>query len=198
MPTAQDSVTFLREFLRAPARIGAVAPSSRRLAAAATATIPERGHPVVVELGPGTGSFTEAIQSRLGTRGRHIAIELNPSLAELLARRHPVVEVVAGDAAHLPELLADRGVGRVDVVVSGLPWAAFPISAQHALLHAIGSVMDSGGSFTTFAYVLARWTPPGRRFRRLLAGSFEEVIVGRTVAANLPPACVYHARRPRI
>jgi phosphatidylethanolamine/phosphatidyl-N-methylethanolamine N-methyltransferase len=35
------------------------------------------------------------------------------------------MEVVYGDARVLDELLADHGVGLVDVVVSGLPWSLF-------------------------------------------------------------------------
>ena len=75
---AKESALFLRQFLRSPITTGAIAPSSRYLAAAVTAPIPERGDPVVVELGPGTGSFTAEIQRRLGGRGRHIAVEINP------------------------------------------------------------------------------------------------------------------------
>ena len=72
-----DTALFLGQFLRSPGTIGAVAPSSRRLAAAVCAPIPERGEPIVIELGPGTGAFTAEIQQRLGGRGHHLAVELN-------------------------------------------------------------------------------------------------------------------------
>jgi len=192
-----NTETFLREFLRDPSRTGAVAPSSRRLATAITAPIPERGDPVVVELGPGTGAFTEMIQSRLTGRGRHLAIELNPTLAELLTARHPSVEVVTGDATATDRLLTARGVPAADVVISGLPWVAFPKDVQVATLDAVHSSLHPAGAFTTFGYVLTRQTPAARRFRQLLHERFEEVVTGRTVLANLPPAFVYHARRPR-
>ncbi|WFE30153.1 methyltransferase domain-containing protein [Solwaraspora sp. WMMD791] len=192
-----DTGTFLREFLRAPTRIGAVAPSSRRLAEAITAPIPERGAPVVVELGPGTGAFTGVIQDRLGGRGRHLAVELSPTLADLLADRHPQVEVITGDAAQCRSLVTARGVTAADVVVSGLPWVSFPRDLQLAALDSVCDVLTPDGAFTTFAYVLTAQTPPARRFRQLLRDRFEEVVMGRTVLANLPPAFVYHARRPR-
>ncbi|MFY1636660.1 class I SAM-dependent methyltransferase [Solwaraspora sp. WMMB335] len=195
--TRGDTGAFLREFFRSPTRVGAVAPSSRRLAAAITAPIPERGEPVVVELGPGTGAFTKVIQDRLGGRGRHLAIELSPALAGLLASRHPGVEVLTGNAADCRSLVAERGVRAVDVVVSGLPWASFPQELQRGALGAVCEVLEPDGAFTTFAYVLAAQTPPARRFRQLLRDRFEEVVMGRTVLGNLPPAFVYHARRPR-
>jgi phospholipid N-methyltransferase len=177
--------------------IGAIAPSSRRLANAIAVPIPEDGDPVVVELGPGTGSFTAEIQRRLGGRGRHLAVEINPSLATHLSSRHPEVELIVDDAARLPDLLAARRAGQADVIISGLPWAAFGAGTQDALLNGVLSALKPGGAFTMFAYVHARRLPPAVRIRKALLRSFEEVVLGRTVWRNLPPAFVYHARRPR-
>lgn len=189
---------FLREFLRSPARTGAIAPSSRRLGEAIVAPIPESGDPIVVELGPGTGAFTTVIQEKLAGRGRHLAIELNPALATMIAERHPGVDVINGNAADLPQLLAERGIDHVDVVISGLPWASFPLSAQQSILEAVHAALAPTGAFTTFAYTMAAWTPAARRFRGMLERTFEEVVLGRTVTANLPPAFVYYARRSRV
>jgi phosphatidylethanolamine/phosphatidyl-N-methylethanolamine N-methyltransferase len=58
--------------------------------------IPESGEPVVVELGAGTGACTGVIQHRLGGRGHHIAVAINPTFAELLATRYRHVEVICG------------------------------------------------------------------------------------------------------
>ncbi len=188
---------FFGQFLRAPATVGAFAPSSRRLARSVCAPVPERGEPTVVELGPGTGSFTAEIQRRLDGRGNHLAVELNGPMADALADRFPSVDVVHGDAAHLTRLLAERGLGRADVVVSGLPWAAFPADLQLLLLSAVCAAMCPAGAFTTFSYVHAIPLGSARRFRALLAERFEEVVPSRTVWRNAPPAFVFHARRPR-
>ncbi|MEV0383514.1 SAM-dependent methyltransferase [Nonomuraea sp. NPDC050643] len=194
---SNDTAVFLGQFLRSPGKIGAVAPSSRKLAAAVCAPIPERGEPVVVELGPGTGSFTAEIQQRLGGRGHHLAVELNEPLARLLIERFPAVDVAHADAAKLEELLGQRGLGQADVVVSGLPWAAFPGGLQRDLMSAVTSAMSVGAAFTTFSYIHAIPLSSARRFRALLAERFEEVVQGRTVWRNTPPAFVFHARRPR-
>ncbi|WP_091607811.1 class I SAM-dependent methyltransferase [Micromonospora mirobrigensis] len=191
-----DSSTFLKQFARHPRTVGAVAPSGAGLAADITAAVPRTGEPVVVELGPGTGVFTGAVQRRLAGRGHHLALEINPRFAARVARRYPAVEVLLADAATLGDLLADRGHARADVVISGLPWAAFGADRQRRVLGAVADALGAGGAFTTFAYRHARWTPPARRFRRLLDETFDEVTTGRTVWANLPPALVYHCRRP--
>jgi phosphatidylethanolamine/phosphatidyl-N-methylethanolamine N-methyltransferase len=194
---SNDTALFLGQFLRAPAVIGAVAPSSRRLASAVCSPIPERGEPTVVELGPGTGPFTAEIQERLAGRGHHLAVEVNERLAMLLAARFPSVDVAHADAAQLSDLLRGRGLPQADAVVSGLPWAAFPRELQSELLAALTSAMNPGAAFTTFSYIHAIPLSSARRFRALLAERFEEVIPGRTVWRNAPPAFVFHARRPR-
>jgi phospholipid N-methyltransferase len=167
------------------------------LAAQALAPLPDTGEPVVVELGPGTGAFTDAIQERLGGRGYHLAVEVDPAFAAVLHRRHPRVDVAIADAAQLPELLAIRGVPAADVVVSGLPWAAFAPQRSARVLAAVASAMTAWAALTTFAYAHTRWAPPARRLHTELARTFEELVLGRTVWANLPPAFMYHARRPR-
>ncbi|MFG1705659.1 class I SAM-dependent methyltransferase [Nonomuraea sp. M3C6] len=155
-------MSFLLEFVRAPMTVGAVAPSSPALARAATAAVPRTGSPAVVELGPGTGAFTGAIQRRLAGRGRHIAVEINPRFVQQLAALHPAVDIVNTDAADLAAVLAQRGLSQTDVVVSGLPWAAFTENHQRDVLSAVVAALPPHGVFTTFAYVHTRWAPPAR------------------------------------
>ncbi|PZG44749.1 SAM-dependent methyltransferase [Spongiactinospora gelatinilytica] len=193
----RDAALFLTQFMRSPALVGAVAPSSQALARSVTAPVPETGEPVVVELGPGTGPFTAEIQQRLGGRGHHLAVEINEPMARRLIGRYPGVDVAIADAAALPALLAERGLGQADVIISGLPWAAFSRKLQLRLLSAVLKSMTPEAAFTTFAYVHALPLSTARRFRRLLCDTFEEVVPGRTVWGNLPPAFVYTARRPR-
>jgi phosphatidylethanolamine/phosphatidyl-N-methylethanolamine N-methyltransferase len=196
--SSDERSAFLREFLRDPFTVAAVTPSGESLANLITAPVPRRGAPLVVELGPGTGAFTAAIQLRLGGRGHHLAVEVNERFAGILGARYPQVDIAVADACSLREVLTERGHDKADVVVSGLPWAAFGHDQQDDLLSAVTGVLAPHGVFTTFAYTLARWAPPARRLRRSLGAQFEEVVAGRTVWANMPPAFVYFCRRPRI
>jgi phospholipid N-methyltransferase len=189
-----DTGRFLREFARDPLHTAAIAPSSPALAAAMTASLPDTGDPVVVELGPGTGAFTGAVQERLGGRGRHVAIERHREWAGLLRRRFPRVDVVYADVDTLPTVLADRGITSVDAVVSGLPWAAYaPGRGLHAM---ITDAMTPTGVFTQFAYSWTRWAPPAQRQLADLRAHFGDVVTSPTVWRNLPPAVVHRARQP--
>jgi phosphatidylethanolamine/phosphatidyl-N-methylethanolamine N-methyltransferase len=192
-----DTGRFVREFVRDPLHTASVTPSSHALAAAMTLPLPTTGTPVVVELGPGTGAFTRAIQERTGGRVQHVAVELNPGWAQLLARRHPEVDVVQADARELPRLLADRGIDAADAVVSGLPWVAYSPGPDGRGLHTvIAQVLAPSGVFTQFAYTWTRWAPPARRQLADLRAHFAEVTISPTVWRNVPPAVVYQARQP--
>lgn len=184
-----DTALFLREFARDPLHIAAVAPSSAALAAAMVAPVPAGG--VVVELGPGTGAFTRALQER--RPARHLAVELNPRWAARLAERHPGVDVALADAATLPALLAEHGIGAVDAVVSGLPWVAYAGGGLHRV---IADALAPTGVFTQFAYSATRWAAPARRQLVDLRRHFAEVTTTPVVWRNLPPAVVHRARMP--
>jgi phospholipid N-methyltransferase len=102
--------------------------------------------------------------------------------------------VVQADARQLPELFGERGIDQVDVIVSGLPgWV--DRATQEALIDSVCPVMGADGVFVTFGYRVTSWMPPARRFRQLLRGVFDEVVIGRTIRRNIPPAFVRRARK---
>jgi phosphatidylethanolamine/phosphatidyl-N-methylethanolamine N-methyltransferase len=189
-----DGVLLFREFLRAPARVATVTASSDALVTAVATGWPDTAEPVVVELGAGSGRVTDALQRRLRGRGRHLAIEISPVLADRLAARHPDVTVVCADAGDLHTVLREHDVERVDVVSSLLPWAAYAAAPIPAIAAA---VLAPAGTFLQVALSMTQWMPPARRQRHELREAFGEVTVGPTVWRNLPPARVLVARAPR-
>jgi phosphatidylethanolamine/phosphatidyl-N-methylethanolamine N-methyltransferase len=188
---------FLSAALRRPGRIGAVYPSSPRLAGVLASVVPSQGEPTVVELGPGTGSVSTIISARLPAGARHLAVELDPDMAAYLRRAHPGLEVVSGDAKELTTLLAARSAHRVDAVISGLPWSLFGADGQREILEQVSDAIGDEGAFTTFAYTHTLAMSGARGFRKLLHESFDEVLISRTVWRNVPPAYTYVCRRPR-
>ncbi|MFG2472411.1 hypothetical protein ACGFXB_44315 [Streptomyces canus] len=77
-------------------------------------------------------------------------------------RRDTRLTVVQGSAAELAAAVGEP----VDAVVSGLPWTVMPHNQRGHILDAVNEVLAPGGRFTTFAYLHAAWTPPGRTHRR--------------------------------
>lgn len=195
MAPSVPGMSILTEFLRHPLLTGAVAASSPALARRMTDGIGLEQARTVLELGPGTGVFTEAIRRRVPPGTRIVAIEINRHLAVRLAdryRREPV-EIVHGSAADL----ASRVSYPVDAVVSGLPWTVMAEPARLRILDAVAAVLAPTGVFTTFAYAHAAWTPPGRRFAAELRQRFGTTGSSRLVWRNLPPAFVHLATAPK-
>ena len=203
----REDARFAAQFVRSPVATASVWPSSTALASAVadaalgpvTAPRPAGDGPLVVELGAGSGAFTVELARRLGGRGRHLAVELNPALAHRLAQRLPSVEVVPADVAELPTLLAVRGLpstGGVDVVVSGLGWSATRPGRDDSLLPVVAATLARGGVFVQFGYTFTRWAAPARALERELRELFGEMSTPPTVWRNLPPAIVHRAARP--
>lgn len=191
-----DAGVFLREFARAPARTASLVPSSAALGELCATAVPEHGDPVIVELGAGTGTITTALAQRLGGRGFHLAVELNPSLAARAARRCPGVDVRCADATEVPQILAARGLV-ADVVVSALPWAAHRATRPRPLVAVLAAVLAREGVLVQIGYTVTQWAPQARRLRAELRAEFEEVVASPTVWRNVPPALTWTARRPR-
>lgn len=186
---------FSTAFLRDPLHVAALFPSFPPLCRQAIAPLPETGDPVVLDLGAGTGSVTDEIQKRLQGRGRHIAVEMDEDMAEVLARRHPDVEVMCTDAHTAVEKLLAEGV-RADLAVSGLPWLA-TAPKDRSIFPLLARMAAPGGAVTQLAHAWIRFFPTAKQVQRNLEATFEEVVVSRTVWLNAPPAVVYVARRPR-
>lgn len=187
-----DALRLLRAFVERPFATGAIAPSSRHLAAEMVAGMGLRDALSVVELGPGTGALTRAILEEIGPQTLLLAVELNPRFAEHLRATLPArVQVINGSGERLAEHLAAHGRTAADCIVSGLPWASFSRELQQRLMTAVVQALRPGGRFTTFAYVHGVLLPAGRRLRRMLDGGFREVERTPVVWRNLPPAFVY-------
>ena len=182
---------FFTRFLRQPGLIGAVAPSSRRLAEQVVAPVDFSTASAIVEYGPGTGVFSRLVLDRLREDTAFLAIEMDGCLCRLLEAEIPDLKVVNGSAAHAKELVEEQGLGEVDAIISGLPWACFPEQLQDEILQATVSALREGGTFSTFAYLQGLFLPAGLRFRRKLKESFSRVELSPVVWRNLPPALVY-------
>jgi phosphatidylethanolamine/phosphatidyl-N-methylethanolamine N-methyltransferase len=181
---ASDLALFMRQLVRNPRTISAMAPSSRRLAAAITAGIgPETGQ--VAEFGPGTGVFTRAILDRGVAHGNLTVFELNPDFATSLRAKFPGIAVVNAGA----QTIADHCAG-VGAIVSGLPLLSFPPDLNRAIFTAALQVLRPDGAIQQFTYGPKPPLPDDIRQELGLT-----LTPGPRVWLNLPPARVYIYRR---
>lgn len=181
---------FLQEWILRPQQIGAIAPSSRNLSRAMADWLPADPDEFVLELGPGTGSVTEAMLDRGLRHDRLIAIEKSPRMASLLRERFPRTRIITGDALQLDKLVKKRlnraeGVG---TVMSSLPLRIFPPEVAGELVQKIRHVLLPGGVWIQYSYHLGSERPKGSSAFRLLNT--------HVVWWNLPPARVSVYQKP--
>ncbi len=187
--------SFFSAFLRRPAEVGAIAPSSRSLARKMVAGMDLSRARSVVEYGPGTGAFTREILDRIGPGATFFAIEKNPDFIPVLRQRFPGLDVAEASAEALPDLLAGRGLDCADYIVSGLPYTVLPWNVVEKIIAVSHRCLRDGGLFNTVQYYNSYLLmPSARRFGRLLRATFPAITYYRTMW-NLPPAFVYSCRK---
>ncbi len=186
---------FVRQFILNTGMIGAIAPSSRFLAREMVRGLDLAGAGAVLEYGPGSGVFTDAILPRLGKRTKFLPIELNDDMVSAFRKRLPRVPLVHDSVEHARRICDDHDIGQVDIIISGLPWASFPESLQVRILEATATVLKPGGTLVTFGYHVGRFMPAGRRFARLLPRYFSRLSRTPVIWRNIPPAFVLRAVR---
>jgi len=188
-PIEPDAWTFFRQWLRNPRAMAAMAPSSRQLAKLMIEQLPN-GAQHIIELGGGTGVFTQALLESGIEPAKLLVVELNEELHQLLMRRFPSVHVVCGDAQELKAIVRDSGftdeASGVDAVVSGLGMLSIPRATQRAILKGVFNVLREGGRFIQFTY-----GPASPVSRELLNELGLKVNRAGVAWLNVPPATVY-------
>ncbi|TWB08726.1 phospholipid N-methyltransferase [Rhizobium sp. ERR 1071] len=190
---ASDAFLFFRAWLSAPLRVASVTPSGRALSSLMTAEISAQTG-TVIELGPGTGVFTEALLQRGVAEENLVLVEYGSEFANQLSDRFPTAKTLQMDAAQLSKLSLHASAP-VGAVVSGLPLLSMPLRKVHAILEGAFSHLRPGGAFYQFTY--GPKCPIARPLLDRLG--LKATYVGWTLA-NIPPAAVYRIsrRRPRM
>ena len=186
---AQNLLLFFRALACSPRSVGAIAPSGANLASLITSEITAASGPVL-ELGPGTGVFTEALLAR-GVRESDLTlIEYGSDFMRLLQARFPRARVLWMDAAWMASYdLFEEPLG---AVISGLPLLNFSTGKVTAILTATFSKLRDGGSFYQFTYGMQCPISKAHLDEMGLKAS----CMGR-VLLNVPPASVYRITRSK-
>lgn len=179
---------FFKEFLRRPAMIGSIIPTSRRTIDAMLAPVDWATVKLFVEYGPGVGTFCEPILERLAPDATLIAIDTNEVFVDYVARRFRDSRFVAvhGSAADVNEIIAAHGFDHADHVLSGLPFSTLPPGIGPQIAEATQRVLRPGGSFLVYQYssaVLKLLNP--------LFDSIDHDVIWR----NIPPCDLFWAHK---
>ncbi len=195
MPASPDRsapdhrVAFLQDFLRRPRQVGSIIPSSRFMERRLVRSADLGGAKLVVELGPGTGGTSRAFLRALPRDAHLLVIEINPRFASLIRRSIGDERLIVhcGDARELAAILDGHGLGRPDVVFSGIPFSTMSRAVGLEILRAVHDALAPGGRFVAYQ-VRDRVEILGRRV-------FGAPQVQRELL-NVPPMRIYRWDRP--
>lgn len=182
-------LSFLKQYIQGPRWIGAIAPSSKYLAAKMVKDIAFDRASCIVEYGPGTGVFTEILLANMQPGTVLILIDNNACFCHMLRKKYghlQNVHIVHDSAVHVDQHIQQYGLDKVDYIVSGLPFASLPAEVSLDILAKTRQYLKQDGRFITFQYTLIK--------RGLFKQFFENVSMTR-VYRNLPPAYVFSCSR---
>lgn len=175
---------FLRGFLKHPVMVGSVIPSSRALIARTLEPVDWVHTKLFVEYGPGVGTFTTAILDKLAPDATLVTIDTNDEFTDYLRETVPDPRLVAvtGSAADVRKILADRGLGQADYVLSGLPFSTLPPGVGPRIAAETAGALRPGGAFIAYQF-----SPKVRDFMAPHFGRIDRAFEWR----NVPPASVF-------
>ncbi len=136
---------------------------------------------VVVELGPGNGVFTQEIINTVKKGTKIIVFEIEPTYIELLRTKFKDQIILVDKSAHLiGETLAEMGIEKVDVIISGLPFLKGEIKERTD--NGIRELTEKGAIYRFFTYM------PG-----IMKHVYRELPIEKKYfeLKNIPPLWVY-------
>jgi phospholipid N-methyltransferase len=175
---------FASNFVRHPHMLGSIIPSSRFLVNQVLKSVDWARAGVIVEYGPGVGTFTAEILRRMRGDTRLVVIETNGDFVQFLRASLPDarLQVVHDSAAHVRTVLRRLGLPAADYIISGIPLGSMPEPVRTNIVGESHAALAPGGAFLVYQFT-ARVLPALRRTFGDVRRSFE--------LCNLPPAQLF-------
>ena len=181
---AAEMVLFASNFLRHPHMLGSIIPSSRHLVNAVLAPIDWHRARVIVEYGPGVGTFTAEILRRMRDDARLIVIETNLEFVQFMGNTFldSRLRIEHDSAENVQFILRRIALQRANYIVSGIPLGSMPKNLQAGIAAASRDALENDGSFLVYQFT-SRVLPVLRQTFTTVRRRFE--------LRNFPPAQVF-------
>jgi len=181
---------WFKNYLQHPLQMGALFPSSSALSSLMVRHINPDTHGLILELGPGTGSFTRALLRRGIPEGKLVLLEQSPDFTTLLQNSFPDATVICGNAKDLAAIIRPLGVKEFNEIVSGLPLNAIGNELRQTICDEGFKLLRLGGSFAQVSY-LPRCSIPNNI---ITTHSAKKIYCGIALR-NIPPGFVWRAEK---
>ena len=183
-----ENIQFLQAFLKNPAKVGSIAPSSPELAQKMLAGIKPDKDNIVLELGVGTGAITKFLQDIVPDERSYLGIELDGHLVKSLRSNFPGMKVVRGNAMDTAAIHRRSGLGKVSYIICCLPFVSLPNEVGESILLEVDKFMQQGCTFRTFQYAHGYYFPSAIKLREFMRAHYGKSRRSRLIVKNVPPA----------
>jgi phospholipid N-methyltransferase len=175
---------FASNFIRHPHMLGSIIPSSRFLVNQVLAPVDWERAQVIVEYGPGVGTFTAEILRRMRPDAHLVVFETNGDFVKFLrgSMADPRLHIEHESAAEVQTVLERLGLPRPTYIISGIPLGSMPVPLQAEIVGKTRDALAPGGEFLVYQFT--------SRVLPVLQRTFQNV--RRSVERrNLPPAQLF-------
>jgi len=150
--SASQLLLFARNFVKHPNDVGWMLPSTPFVVDSVLKKVDWENARVIVEYGPGVGTFTERMLERMRPDAKLIALEINDDFVNYLGKvlDDPRLQVVQESAADVDLVLAKLGLAHADYVISGIPFKTLPHDLRDKIVRKTHSVLRPRGSFLVY------------------------------------------------
>ena len=154
---ASRTLLFARNFFKFPTMLGSLIPSSPFLVNDLLSQVDFDRARVIVEYGPGVGTFTQEILKRMRPDAALVAIELNEEFAGFLKdeigdRR---LHAVHPSACDVGKVLASLNLPSADYIISGIPFSTMPKSLRAEIMRNSRDALRPDGALLVYQFTRA-------------------------------------------
>jgi phospholipid N-methyltransferase len=186
--TLRPWATFFRQFVKHPAMIGSIIPSSNALVQSMLAPVDWSTTRLFVEYGPGVGTFTRPILEKMRPDAMLVAIDTNADFVRYLngdIADHRF-RAVHGSAVDVRSIIAEYGFSEADYILSGLPFSTLPEGVGPQIAEETHAALRPGGTFLVYQY--------SRFVQAVLSPSFSKIDTALEWI-NIPPCRMFWATK---
>jgi phospholipid N-methyltransferase len=153
----EETLLFAKNFLQHPRMLGSLIPSSRFLVDRLLAKVDWARARTIVEYGPGVGTITAHILSRMSPHTRLVVFEMNEDFVCYLKRSFPDprLHVVHGSAANVQRELDWLKLDGADYIISGIPFTTMPVKLREKIMAESRDALRPGGAVLVYQFTRA-------------------------------------------
>lgn len=178
-----QTIKFIRESIKNLKTVGTLTRSSKYLCKGMIKPVDFQKAELIVELGAGDGVITKHILKSMNPDCKLMIFEVNENFSKHLRKiKDDRLIIIEDSAEKLPEYLKKQGLGKIDFVISAIPFVILPKEIAMKIINTCKDYMKSGGLFVQMHYSLLP--------KKLYKSAFGNLDI-KFVPLNFPPAFVY-------